>query len=206
MHSYASDSFFRGPRVYLAMGLGSVALAGALPSWLAQQPLLGFINPAALSAGVIYGFCVLAYDLLLWRWLSNIPDLRGTWVGSIDSSHNGGSQLPCVVRIRQTWTRIRVELETSTSSSHTTMAALFQDQSGDRGLKYEFVTEPKGRAVETLQIVRGVCNLGLPDDAQRMSGNYYTGRGRMTEGRINIQRVSGQQLSFEAAQQSKSTP
>lgn len=203
MHAYASDSFFRGPKIYFGFGLAALAGASAFQSLAAAPPLLGYLNPGALSAGAIYGLCILIYDLWLWRWLSNIPDLRGTWVGVIDSSHNDGSKIPCVVRISQTWTRIRVELETSTSNSHTTMAALFQDQSGDRGLKYEFVTEPKALAVETLQIARGVCNLNLPDNNQQMTGNYYAGRGRMNIGQITLKRSSKKLLSYESARRTE---
>lgn len=203
MHAYASDSFFRSPKIYLGFGLIALAGASAFKSLASAPPLLGYLNPGALSAVAIYGAAILLYDRWLWAWLSNIPDLRGSWSGAIDSSHNGGARVNCVVRIRQTWSRLMVELETTESNSHTTMAALFQDQPGDRGLKYEFVTEPKGRAVETLQIARGVCNLGLPDDADQMSGNYYTGRGRANHGEISIKRISKDYLSYESAQRAQ---
>lgn len=203
MHAYASDSFFRGPKIYFGFGLAALAGASAFKSLAAAPPLLGYLNPGALSAGAIYGIAIFLYDRWLWAWLSNIQDLRGTWVGMIDSSHNGGSRVDCVVRIRQSWSRMMVELETTTSSSRTTMAALFQSQPGDRGLKYEFVTEPKGRAVDTLQIARGVCNLSLPDDNLQMSGNYYTGRGRMNNGEITLKRSSKKLLSYESAQRTE---
>lgn len=198
MHSYASDSIFRSPKIYFAFGFVAVASASAIKALPSISPHLGF-NTGALSAGVMYGLVVFTYDRWLWRWLSNIPHLHGTWVGVINSSHNGGSSVECVVHISQTWSRLRVELETSTSKSYTTMAALFQDQSGDRGLKYEFIREPKGRAVNTLQMTRGVCNLGLPDNADQLHGNYYTGRGSMNHGEIRLKRISREHLGYESA-------
>lgn len=201
MHGYASDNFFRGPKVYFAFGVSAVAAASALRVLVAMPQLAGRIDAAALSAGVIYGGLIFLYERWGWRWLSTIRDLNGTWVGSITTTHNGGTSVPCVMRVRQTWTRIAIELETEQSRSRTTMAALYDEQPGDVGLKYEYVSEPRNLAAQTMHTHRGVCTLAITADSAeaRLSGDYFTGRGRETRGEITLHRVSGELLSFDAA-------
>jgi len=201
MHGYASDNFFRGPKVYFAFGALAIAATSGLRALIALPQLAGRIDVAALSAGVIYGGLIFLYEQWGWRWLSTIKNLNGTWVGSITTSHNGGTSVPCVMRVRQTWTRMAIELETEQSRSRTTMAALYDDQPGDTGLKYEYVSEPRNLAVQTMHTHRGVCTLAITADSAetRLSGDYFTGRGRETRGEINLHRVGRELLGFDAA-------
>jgi hypothetical protein len=201
MHGYASDNFFRGPKVYLAFGALSIAVASGLRTLAAMPEWAGYINPAALSAGLIYGGLIFLYERWGWRWLSTIKNLNGTWGGNITTTYNGGITVPCVMRVRQTWTRMTIELETEQSRSRTTMSALFEDQPGDVGLKYEYVSEPKNLAVETMQTHRGVCKLVITSisDGICLSGDYFTGRGRETRGEITLRRVSQKLVDFNTA-------
>lgn len=201
MHGYASDNFFRGPKTYFAFGVAAVAAASALRGLGAMPQLAGHIDAAALSAGVIYGGLIFLYECWGWRWLSTIKDLNGTWVGNITTTHNGGTTVPCVMRVRQTWTRMAIELETAQSRSRTTMAALYDDQPGDVGLKYEYVSEPRNLAVQTMHTHRGVCTLAITANSKesRLSGDYFTGRGRVTRGEIAVHRVSRKVLGLDEA-------
>ena len=201
MHGYASDNFFRGPKVYFAFGALAIAAASGLRALAAMPQLTGHVDAAALSAGVIYGGLIFLYEHWGWNWLSTIKNLNGTWVGSITTSHNGGTTVPCVMRVRQTWTRMAIELETEQSRSRTTMAALYDDQPGDVGLKYEYVSEPRNLAVQTMHTHRGVCTLAIAaaSEETRLSGDYFTGRGRETRGEITLHRMSRDLLSFDAA-------
>lgn len=203
MHGYTSDNFFRGPKVYFAFGVAAIAAASALRALTAMPQLAGHIDSAALSAGVIYGGLIFLYERWGWHWLSTIRDLNGTWVGSITTTHNGGTTVPCVMRVRQTWTRMAIELETEQSRSRTTMSALYEDQPGDVGLKYEYVSEPRNLAVPTMQTHRGVCTLAITSGSNRdrlsLSGDYFTGRGRETRGEITLHRVTQELMGFDAA-------
>ncbi|GJQ55615.1 MAG: hypothetical protein HKUEN07_21840 [Rhodocyclaceae bacterium] len=201
MHGYASDNFFRGPKVYFAFGALAIAAASGLRALVAMPQLTGHIDAAALSAGAIYGGLIFLYECWGWRWLSTIKNLNGTWVGSITTSHNGGTTVPCVMRVRQTWTRMTIELETEQSRSRTTMAALYEDQPGDVGLKYEYVSEPRNLSVHTMHTHRGVCTLAIAaaSEEMRLSGDYFTGRGRETRGEITLHRMSHDLLCFDAA-------
>jgi len=196
MHGYASDNFFRGPKIYFAIGAVAIVMASIVRPLLTIPPLAGFMDVAALSAGAVYGSLIWIYDRWGWRWLSTMRNLNGTWVGEITSSHNGGVKTNCVMRVRQTWTRMVIVLETEHSRSHTTMAALYEEQPGDTGLKYEYVSEPKNQTIETMQIHRGVCTLNTATDTDTLSGNYFTGRGRETYGEILLHRVSRDRLDF----------
>lgn len=201
MHGYASDNFFRGPKVYFALGALAISGASGLRAAFPIPPLAGHVDVAALSAGAIYAALIWLYEHWGWRWLSTIKNLNGTWVGSVTSTHNGGASVPCVMRVRQTWTRMSIELETAQSRSRTTMSALFEDNPSDVGLKYEYVSEPRNLAVQTMQTHRGVCTLAITSDSAdlRLSGDYFTGRGRETQGEIALHRVSRESLSFDAA-------
>lgn len=201
MHGYASDNFFRGPKIYFAIGVMAIAVASLARALVSIPSLAGFVDTTALSAGAIYAGLIWLYDHWGWRWLSTLRNLNGTWVGEITSSHKGGARVPCVMRVPQTWTRMAIELESEQSRSRTTMAALYEGQPGDVGLKYEYVCEPRHRAVQTMQIHRGVCTMVVTTggDRLRLSGDYFTGRGRETHGEITLDRISRSIVGFEAA-------
>lgn len=201
MHGYASDNFFRGPKVYFILGVLAILAASGVRAVLALPLVASYVNTVAVTAGAIYAGLIFLYEQWGWRWLSTIKNLNGTWVGSITTTHNGGTSVPCVMRLRQTWTRMAIELETEQSRSRTTMAALYDDQPGDVGLKYEYVSEPRNLAVQTMHVHRGVCTLAVTTDSEeaRLSGDYFTGRGRETRGEITLHRVSRELLSFDAA-------
>ena len=201
MHGYASDNFFRGPKVYFVFGTLAIGAASGLSALVVIPPLTGNVDAAALSAGAVYAALIFLYERWGWRWLSTIRNLNGTWVGNITSSHNGAASVRCVMRVRQTWTRMSIELETEQSRSRTTMSALFEDQPGDVGLKYEYVSEPRNLAVQTMHLHRGTCTLAISPGLEglQLSGDYFTGRGRETRGEISLCRVSPEFLGFEAA-------
>lgn len=199
MHYYASDSTFRGANAFLVLAAIAALVAYALSASLAAlnvSPAWWIEIPSVLGA---YGLVVAAYDGNLWRHLSNIPDLRGTWVGEVSSNFDGQHKTICVARIQQTWTRISIELETDQSMSRTTMAALFQGIPGEKGLNYEYLSEPKGLATETMQAHRGTAHLRISSGFSNLSGSYYTGRGRGTVGEISLRRISTDLLDTETA-------
>jgi hypothetical protein len=201
MHGYASDNFFRGPKVYFALGVLAILLASGVRALFVLPLVAGYVNTVAVTSGAIYAGLIFLYEQWGWRWLSTIKDLKGTWVGNITTTHNGGSTVPCVMRVRQTWTRMAIELETEHSRSRTTMSALYEDHPGDVGLKYEYVSEPRNLAVPTMQTHRGVCSLAIAagPEGPRLSGGYFTGRGRETRGEISLHRVSRELLGFDTA-------
>lgn len=201
MHYYASDSAFRGANAFFALAVVATLLAYGLSATLSAlkvTPPWWMEIPSVLG---VYGLVVAVYDHALWRLLSNIPVLSGTWVGKISSSFDGEKETRCVARILQSWTRISVELETDQSLSRTTMAALFQGIAGESGLNYEYLSEPKALATDTMQAHRGTAHLRISDGCNKLTGSYYTGRGRGTVGEISLTRISPELLDNEAAQE-----
>ena len=107
----------------------------------------------------LYGIIHKAFDSYGWRLLSPIPNLNGTWVGHVKSSHEADKQSRVVVTIQQTWTHARICLESEWSRSHSLMAAIRTDEEG-AGLSYEFLNEPKAVvAAPTMQAHRGTATL-----------------------------------------------
>jgi hypothetical protein len=195
MHAYATDARDR-ERIPIWLAIASVIAALFLhttlgtfnldiPWWVESPSVMGF-----------YGLFHIWFDNVGWHLrvagirLSSIPDIRGTWVGSIKSSYQDGGQTQAVIYIRQTWMRLIVRLETETSRSVSTMAALNTYEAAESGLKYEYLNEPGNFSVPTMQIHRGTTHLQISPDETILEGDYYTGRGRQNIGSMVFQRVS----------------
>ncbi len=195
MHGYASNNHSRSPTTYLLIGFMAFVLSTCLSS-LQIELVMGKLQLfAPLSAMGIYGLLVFLYDRWLWQWASTLRNLNGTWIGEIISSYDQSARTCCVAHIHQSWTRIEISLETKYSRSRTTMAALLGDGLSDAKLQYEYLSEPKGLATGTMQTHRGVCLLKLEHgkDGRRLTGDYYTGRGRQTHGQI-VLKFSGRKI------------
>lgn len=194
MHPYATDSDERR-RIWLVLAFLALLSATGLHAFLTRT---GVQPPWWVDIPSPVGFLALAYaafDRWIWRWrlwrrlgLVSVPDLSGTWKGSVTSSHESGSEASATVRISQTWTSIGIALETSRSTSRSlTAAVLTKDPTGDR-LIYEYLNEPRATAEESMQTHRGTAVLAIRDE--RLEGDYYTGRGRTTHGTLSLTRHS----------------
>ncbi|BAZ51678.1 hypothetical protein NIES4103_43360 [Nostoc sp. NIES-4103] len=211
MHSYATDA---KDRETILLWIATLAVVATLllnyllkvlnievPWWLDAPSVMGF-----------YGLFYQLFDDVVWALkfepirFSNIPNLRGTWVGVIRSSYQNGTETRGVILyIRQTWSKISVEIETETSRSKSTMAAVYTQDSSEPGLKYEYTNEPSARSPETMQPHRGIVNLVLSPDRKTLKGNYFTSRSRQTYGEMVFQRVSEQHLERSDALQKASS-
>ena len=109
MHDYAIDSRERVLVVrilFMASALVSGIAAVLIPSDLLTMRWLLPIPSIALVFGVSYR----AFDNWLWRWqflrvlrLISVPDLRGTWTGTVASSYTDFENTQSVtVAIEQT--------------------------------------------------------------------------------------------------------
>lgn len=205
MHTYATDA---KDRESIPLWLAALAVAATLflnyllkvlklqvPWWVDAPSVMGF-----------YGLFYALFDNLLWRLqfrsihLSEIPNIRGTWVGTVKSSYGGGTEVRGVILyVRQTWSKLSVQIETETSRSYSTMAVVNTNNSSESGLKYEYINEPGTFSLQTMQTHRGTANLRLDPDGITLKGEYYTGRGRQNIGDMVFRRVSNQFLTREAA-------
>lgn len=148
MHSYASDSPDRSVAPWVIAGIAvciaylyanvSALLRFSMPWWMESPSILG-----------VYGMLHWLYDRHLWKRtvfgvrLSQIPNCNGTWYGSIDSSHNGGTKKEGMLTIHQTWSKILIEFKSSTSESLSRMASFNVCPGVSHGLIYEYTNDPK---------------------------------------------------------------
>ena len=136
-----------------------------------------------------------AFDRHVWRWRLlqrfgrlSVPDLNGHWSGEIDSSFiEADIKTTAKLTILQRWSTMLVALQTSESSSRSTVGALRAREIDSPELTYTYVSEPRGRATDTMQMHRGTCVLRLKGDV--LQGTYYTGRGRGTVGELKLVRT-----------------
>ena len=199
MHPYATDPSER-QRVVPALVIASVLLAlglasfiqsrnWAIPWWVDAPSVLGF-----------YGLLTALFNRRLWKiarglGLVGIPNLGGVWEGALNSSHdNYEEDHPVTVEIEQTWDQMRVTFRTAHSSSRSTAASLLSEGTTGAVLTYTYMNEPTVVAKESMHTHRGTTYLTLRRDGgeEMLEGEYYTGRGRQSVGKIVLKRQSTQ--------------
>jgi len=204
MHTYSSDA---ADRSYAPWVLACVAVAltygcsRALAAWNLAWPWW-IENPSIM---VFYGALRSFYNRVLWRRrilgfrLSQVPDLGGTWIATLQSSHGGGAQSNGCIRIHQTWSKMLIEFEGVTSRSVSRMAALNIEPGANQGLLYEYANDPQFAAADSMHAHRGVSVLRRSANGQCLQGEYFTGRDRQTHGSITLERICAQHLDLSQA-------
>ena len=191
MHSYDVEG--RG-RIYTSLAVLSVILVWLLDVGLDRIDIDPLWWLSAPSMAGIYAGLFSVFDRYAWRWrllgklgILSVPDLRGRWIGEINSSYGeDGAKTEISATILQRWSAILISLEARESSSRSTMAVLKTQNIERPELIYAYLNEPRSRASETMQIHRGTCTLRLTGD--KLVGDYYTGRGRGTVGELSLKR------------------
>jgi hypothetical protein len=197
MHSYQIDDNLR-TRIFIVSAILSVVAARllyliilqlpfSLPWWIETPSVLGF-----------FGIFVWLFDNYLWKigivhqtkWFF-IPNLNSAWVVEIKSSHKGFEEtVEARAIIRQTASKICIALETTLSHSRSIYAALMRtERLNTFELTYLYVNEPKADSIATMNIHQGTACLRISDDCKVLEGEYYSGRGRQTFGRIIFRRT-----------------
>lgn len=195
MHPFCIDSperrdvtlFLALLSVILTMSIDRVVnhLTVSFPWWFDKPSVMVFF-------GILYEL----FNKYLWRWdllrkigVVKTPDLNGSWDAEIKSSFDGyaGSHTGSVI-IRQTWTRISINMMTARSNSHSFAAALMVNQLGGDMLCYEYQNNPDPIVEPSMHIHIGTAILGLigPDC---MQGYYYSGRDRETHGSLSLRKI-----------------
>ncbi|MCH7484020.1 MAG: hypothetical protein IIA90_02600 [Chloroflexi bacterium] len=179
----------------------AIALVGVGAAYLLSLvENAGVPNPWWLDAPAAFGsatLLIVAFDHWIWRWrflrwvrLVRTPDFAGQWEGEVRSSFDKHAQIVEVtVTVRQRWTNISVALETGNSRSESRVAAIVTQENGEAELTHTYINQPKSGAVDTMQIHHGTAVMTLTSGGATLEGDYYTGRGRLNEGRISLRRV-----------------
>ena len=195
MHDYSFDTDERRNWII------ALVIPSAVLSWLVNplirdllesQTLQHIIEPPATLTlfGIVYTF----FKRRIWRCrllhklrLVNIPDLNGVWKGSACSSYDGHeTEKPVTMIIQQRWDKIRVKLSSDNSISYSEIAAITRESPTDYFLHYSYKNEPKSSSKNTMHMHRGTAHLRVKDN--RLEGEYYTGRGRLTHGELILTR------------------
>ena len=192
MHDYAIDSrerVFVVRILFTASALVAGIVALLIPSdilpmrWLLPIP----------SIPLVFGVSYWAFDNWLWRWrflrilrLIRVPDLRGTWAGTIASSYTAFEHQQAVtVTIEQTWTKMVVRLNAAESRSWSLTASILTNSPEGLVLTYLFDNQPEAESDRTMERFRGTTVL-VRIAADQLEGYYYTGRGRGTHGSLRL--------------------
>lgn len=148
-----------------------------------------------ISAGLTYWVVHFLFNRYGWRaltWLSQVPDINGTWSCEGQTIGDDGSVKfvwTGTVTISQNWEKIRVNLKTATSGSNSIIAALVPEPDKSWTLFYSYVNEPKIGEAE-LQRHSGYAELQFNPGTTSAEGSYFNGRGRGTYGRMQLRRKS----------------
>lgn len=153
--------------------------------------LLNLVNVAKKFplAVTLYAFLSLIFTKWLWRWkifqgwLIKIPDLQGTWKGTITSTWIDPTTnykldpIPAILAIKQTFNKIDCLLFTKESSSYSTVAEINLDQGGNLYFNYNYTNRPRASVRERSEIHDGASVLQIIKNQNRLlEGEYWTSR------------------------------
>lgn len=205
LHPYGSNEDRR--KVHFAIAALSIALGAVLLIPIRSQ-LLSVADTSEISQSLIllvipllspfsaYAVFYWAFDKYIWKipflrtlGVVKVPNLAGKWNGHLKSSYDNFKKTYDIkVRIAQSWTRISIDLCTSTSSSESNTASFVLRGNRSPELICTYNNSPEGTAVDTMEKHSGTTVLKL-EGGSRLKGEYYTGRGRMNQGTMDLQRV-----------------
>lgn len=196
MHAYSIDS---PERSYVIGLLGVLSVGGA---WLCHEcfSLLNvshwWIGPPSTMA-LFWAFHSL-FNRHLWRvgfirrlCRLQIPDIGGDWRGTIHGTYQDGcDSVQADLKIIQTWSHILISMCTPTSSSRSYVAHICAQHPRDIRIYYLYSNKPYADAVETMHAHDGTVALDLSGDARLLTGEYYSGRDRTSQGNLRFTRLS----------------
>lgn len=198
MHEYSLSHHDRKVVYYIIALLSSLAGIGLGFVVEALRSKSGIVV-AAPSGLMVFGLFFLLFDRFVWKWpcfyslgLIKIPNLNGDWSAEISSSATG-EKIMANVKIHQTYSKIRIHLDTDKSDSLSQMAAIEMASPTLFNLRYEYSAEyQRNEAAEILRHY-GVTNVRLKSEdhkfSERHAANYYTEQGRDSHGYITFSRI-----------------
>lgn len=199
MHPYGIDSNER--RNILVFLVVSSFLLSELFGRIAAT--LGWVSPAILdwmfdpaSAAAWFAILFYLFEHYVWRWkllhrakLVQLPNLNGSWTGTLKSSYDNFAKThDIVITVKQTWSRLIVELATEQSGSKSETGSVYVNKASQPILVYTYLNIPNPNQLESMAIHAGTTTLELQEcnEGMRLTGHYYSGRGRGNYGEITL--------------------
>ena len=128
------------------------------------------------------------FDKYLWKLpvinnYINYPNISGEWKGTINNPKY--NPISTKVEIKQTWTKIIMNLKTETAKSKTEALAFFVEDSMNPELNYIYFNEA---TTKNLKHHGGTGKLTFYKDKNMLKGSYYTNEHRENHGTITLKR------------------
>jgi len=197
MHPYATESEERA-RIYWFLAITSLVIAWLVHGWLGA---IGLETPWSVDIPTtpiaVYWLLVWLFDTRLWKApvlkrlsIVTIPNIEGNWiVEGVSSPDRAPVEWTGTVIIRQTWTGLSIVQETKGSISYSTSASLGSDEGRGTKLVHQYRNEPKVEgAVPSMHMHYGTSILTINEKGDRITGEYYSGRGRERYGHFTYVR------------------
>lgn len=171
------------PRRMIAFFLALIAVA--ISFGISLYPPLADSKWGTISVVSVFGLLFFTFDRWLWRYvpLIDVPDLNGTWTGSIERGvapgETHGKPGSVTIHITQTWTRIDVVFRGTHSISRAEIAGLFLDNPKLIELKYGYSKRPSdGGSVNGVKdgYSSGYVHLEYKRDlgSRELKGRYFS--------------------------------
>jgi len=199
MHTYSTDSKYR-VTIPAVIGVISFLIVQYVDQLQTLFPSYGLLEGWVPSFGIVMSLLFLAFNQWLWRislfrklGVVKVPDLNGTWAGEGTTNRpdaDGEEEYDVEVTIKQRWRSISIELETDDSRSKSKGATILTSEGTTPTLTYQYLSEPKPTAPDTMHTHRGTITLDYREDDGSiiLEGDYYTGRDRRTYGHLRLER------------------
>jgi hypothetical protein len=124
------------------------------------------------------------------RWLVPLPDLQGTWVGTLQSTWKETGQfkppVPIIIVVRQSFYSISCVMYSEESTSLSSTAQIIGEEDGlPLRLSFIYSNRPKASVREKSQVHDGAAILKVVEQPERiLEGDYWTDR--KTTGDIQV--------------------
>jgi hypothetical protein len=199
MHPYGIDSNERRNvlifLVPISFGVSELFVrVVARLGWLPPAEIDWIFDPA--SAAAWFGVLYLLFENYVWKWsvlrvlgVVQLPNLNGNWNGTLKSSYDDfRTDYEIEITIKQSWTRIIVELATSQSSSKSDTASVYVNRAANPMIVYTYLNIPNPDQPESMEIHTGTTKLELGESkhGEQLAGSYYSDRGRRNHGQITV--------------------
>lgn len=141
---------------------------------------------------------VWGWRLQIFKWLVDLPNLNGRYIGRLTSSYVDPStgrnvEKDCVLEVKQSASGIHIHAyygdlatQTLSSASFTTSEQIIKESNGFFTVYYIFTNEPETLSVQ-LNNHDGTSKFKYFPDTQVLDGEYYNRRGNT--GKINVRFV-----------------
>lgn len=148
------------------------------------------------QAVTVYAFMGFIFTKWAWRWkifrgwVVKIPDLQGTWHGTLTSTWVDPSTnqklRPIEIQfvVKQSFDKLDCHLYTKESASYSTAADINRDQGGALYLNYNYTNRPRALLRERSEIHDGAAVLKITRTPYSLEGEYWTSR--KTTGEIKL--------------------